>query len=262
MYNLSKNKQIILTIIILIIGLILIGFIYVLRYTNKRYYNGILSYLQDCIILHEDNKVEKITKYRGQRCYINKKTLTSSKKDKEDKEYNHKYCVTTFWSFSHLIFYAYLGFFSPSLLLELFVFNIFFEAYEKYTMEKNDILDIFYNTIGLLLGFILNKLYFKNDKHTVKSGIIIGIICFIILIIISIQHIFTSQKKHDTEYYNNQFKNILNTDEPNDTIYYNINIRKEKEEEKEILIDNKDEDISKIIQKKYKSILSKFGLFN
>lgn len=253
MYTLSKNKQIVVLLILLITSLALVSGIYILRYTNKQYYNGILGYLEDCIILHEDDNVAKITKYRGQRCYINKNVYTSSKKIKDQKEFKHKYCIMTFWSFSHFVLYSYIGFFCPSLFLEAFVFNIFFEAYEKFTIEKNDIFDIFYNTIGLILGFLLNKMYFKNDKHTLKSGVIIGVICFLILLILSIQYILQSQKEHDIEYYNNQYKTILNTDDPNDTIYHDNEINNKNK--KEILIDKNDDEIGKNIMKKYFKIL-------
>jgi uncharacterized membrane protein (DUF485 family) len=197
----------------------MLTYVYYLKINNNRYKDGIVKYLEDCIILHEDENVKKITKHRGKRCYLNKNINILSKKEKEKRDYDHTYCVTTFWSFSHFILYAYIGFFCPSLFLEAFIINILFEVYEKYTIQVNDIYDIFYNSIGLILGYILNKLYFKNEKHTLKSGIIIGIICIVILFILSYKYIIEKQKEYEINKYNNQYKNILYTDDPNDTIY-------------------------------------------
>jgi uncharacterized membrane protein (DUF485 family) len=202
---------------------------------NNRYKDGVIKYLEDCIILHEDENVKKLTKHRGKRCYLNKNINVLSKKEKEKREYEHTYCVTTFWSFSHFILYTYIGFFCPSLLFEAFIINILFEAYEKYTIQVNDIYDIFYNTIGLILGYILNKLYFKNEKHTLKSGIIIGIICIVILFILSYKYIIQKQKEYEINKYDNQYKNILYTDDPNDTIYNGVEDNVENKNKEYIL---------------------------
>ena len=64
----------------------------------------------------------------------------------------------TFWSMSHFILYFILGYFLPNLWFEEFIIGIIFEFGER---EKrcDDMLDIFYNGMGLALGW-----YFSPNR--------------------------------------------------------------------------------------------------
>lgn len=61
-------------------------------------------------------------------------------------------CVATFWSLAHFILYFGLGFFAPSLFWPTFFLGAAFEVYEYKAYLCHDLLDVFYNSAGFLVG--------------------------------------------------------------------------------------------------------------
>jgi hypothetical protein len=88
-----------------------------------------------------------ITTFRGENYF-----LTDSELDQK----NINNCIITFWGLSHILLYFILTFLLPSFYIEFFIFGIIFEIYEYYFFKCHDIMDIFLNTIGIIIGKYLS----------------------------------------------------------------------------------------------------------
>lgn len=60
--------------------------------------------------------------------------------------------VLTGWALSHVMLYAFLGFFTPKLWLGLFVIGCLFELFEYAVVSAHDVADILWNSLGFLIG--------------------------------------------------------------------------------------------------------------
>jgi hypothetical protein len=60
-------------------------------------------------------------------------------------------CTVSFWSLSHIIYYAVLSAMCPSLRVEMFIIGIVWELLEIH-WGYDDMLDIFWNALGILIG--------------------------------------------------------------------------------------------------------------
>lgn len=81
-----------------------------------------------------------LTQYRGKNYYIGL-----------DKTPN-RFCFATFWSMSHFILYAFLGYMAPDYFWTTFLIGAAFEWYEHEYYDCHDLLDIGFNTAGFLVG--------------------------------------------------------------------------------------------------------------
>lgn len=81
---------------------------------------------------------------RGDNYYIG--VMDSAKKIKLQS------CIATFWSFAHFTLYFFLGMFAPSLFWVTFFLGAAFEVYEYKAYLCHDLLDVFYNSAGFLVG--------------------------------------------------------------------------------------------------------------
>jgi hypothetical protein len=72
-----------------------------------------------------------------------------------------KECLITTWNILHFISHLVVVFFFPYFYLEIFAVSFLYEIYEYFAYKCHDISDIFYNVIGLLMGYKLRKLYDK-----------------------------------------------------------------------------------------------------
>ncbi|SIP86165.1 Hypothetical protein PACV_452 [Pacmanvirus A23] len=67
-------------------------------------------------------------------------------------------CLMTFWSLSHMFFYAILGAIFPEMFWETMTIGVGFELYEKYTFGCEDYLDfLVYNPVGFGIGYLLRR---------------------------------------------------------------------------------------------------------
>ena len=66
-------------------------------------------------------------------------------------------CAITFWSGSHFLMYAFIGFFCPDLFFESLIIGIGFELWEYKEMDCHDTLDIIMNSAGFMVGKIINQ---------------------------------------------------------------------------------------------------------
>jgi hypothetical protein len=74
----------------------------------------------------------------------------------EDK--TRKRCLITWWSLTHILFYASLAYIAPDYIPYFFAIGILFELYEYHYYKCHDVLDILWNTIGLFIGYNLHKM--------------------------------------------------------------------------------------------------------
>jgi hypothetical protein len=66
---------------------------------------------------------------------------------------SHDECIFTGWEFSHVMLHIFLGyFFNAYISVSL---SILFEIYEHYVYNCASLLDLFWNTLGLLMGIYL-----------------------------------------------------------------------------------------------------------
>lgn len=143
----SRQKYVLLT------GLFVFAYVYSLVLSPKIIYkenwpwNKINSVHRSCLVSFQDCRIcEILTQYRGDNYFI------------ESIVYDLSNCLATFWSVTHFVFFAVLGFIEPLLFWTFFLIGVGFESMEYYVLDCHDWLDIGYNTLGLLTGMFLHKL--------------------------------------------------------------------------------------------------------
>ena len=102
---------------------------------------------------------KKIVKMQ-EKCILSKKNLNYSGRGNNyyignmdsAKQTKLKTCIATFWSAAHFTLYFFLGMFAPKLFWLTFFLGAAFEVYEYKAFLCHDVLDVFYNTIGFLVG--------------------------------------------------------------------------------------------------------------
>jgi glycopeptide antibiotics resistance protein len=181
MYNVSTKKQI--YILIFLYFLCFIGFstAYLIKKYNKKYDKAVDRYNQLCMYYNKSEIIQKLTKHRGIQYYFN-----GHLDDMDEKKtilYKRKYCVVTFWSMSHIILYALIGFFCPSLFLLTFALGVIWEGVEKKFCNCHDLIDIIYNSLGFGIGYMINKICFNKFSSNVKIISIVVILIVLLLIL-------------------------------------------------------------------------------
>lgn len=112
--------------------------------TNK--FCVFINNMQQQCVIKTDDSLEFLTAARGGN-YL----TSAAEKEKVQKL---KTCPVTFWSTTHFILYFLLGAGAPQLFWETFTVGVIFEIFE-YSFDCHDVLDIFINTSGFLLGRFL-----------------------------------------------------------------------------------------------------------
>lgn len=80
------------------------------------------------------------------------------------EEYNDIYrkkCFLTTYHVAHFLMYVIYGFLFPAIFYEIFVVSTLFEIFEYYYCNCEDIMDVLYNFIGLVVGYNLRMSYIK-----------------------------------------------------------------------------------------------------
>jgi hypothetical protein len=75
----------------------------------------------------------------------------------EHKALKLKFCLVTFWSFSHLFLYFLVGNFCPKYAHVAFLAGFLFELYEYVHLRCHDVLDIAWNALGLGMGLMVSS---------------------------------------------------------------------------------------------------------
>lgn len=76
------------------------------------------------------------------------------------EQYNDIYrkkCVVTNYHIAHFFMYVIFGFLFPNIFWELVVASSIFEIFEYYYCNCEDVMDVFYNVMGLYLGKYLRE---------------------------------------------------------------------------------------------------------
>lgn len=116
-----------------------------------------IAYIYSIILAPKLINNEKINNIH-ESCFINCKYNICNLSSRGDNYYinsskTSEKCMMTFWGFTHVLLYTILGFLFPDMFIQLFLLGIIFEIYEKYKFDCHDTLDIYFNTIGLLIGY-------------------------------------------------------------------------------------------------------------
>ena len=100
--------------------------------------------------------------------------------NKEFLNFNKSYKGCNLWCISHILLYTILGYLSSKYWWFLLGFGLLFEFLESYLsqfsrfIESNISTDIIFNSIGILLGLILQKIYpNKIDLHNLFQEYIV-----------------------------------------------------------------------------------------
>lgn len=138
----SREQQILAAVIIYILG-----YLYSLVIANM-----VIVRESKINILHQHCFLKgKHLLPRGKNYYMTPFTTDEMKKRTDN-------CILTFWGLTHVILYAFLGYFCPDLFLETFIAGFMFEAFEAQYYDCHDLFDIFLNTLGFGIGWTLRSL--------------------------------------------------------------------------------------------------------
>ena len=67
-------------------------------------------------------------------------------------------CIISSWNVSHFILYTLLSYLNPTMWRELIGMGVAFEVYEHYAYNCEDVMDIFANTAGVILGSYIKSI--------------------------------------------------------------------------------------------------------
>lgn len=89
------------------------------------------------------------SKWRGSEYYIG--VMDARKRKMLD------HCLLTFWGATHIFLYFCVGLLCPGHAAVALGVGVGFEVYEAYVLECHDILDIFWNALGLIAGRMVGQ---------------------------------------------------------------------------------------------------------
>ena len=149
----NKNTQLFFFIFTLAISYLFVHIINKCVEEKSPYLKYILPLHTKCVLYVKKKLPNYILKYRGKKYFWFN--------DSDGKDYSVekklKKCLFTLWSISHYVLYFIIGFLSPQFFICSMCISIFFEIYEYYKWECQDLLDIFINFFGFLSGYIIRK---------------------------------------------------------------------------------------------------------
>lgn len=115
---------------------------------DDSFFGKIANLNKSCFYNCSSKKCKKIIKInRGRQYFIS---------IPESEQEHISGCIVTFWSFTHFIMYFILTLLVPSFYIEFFFLGIVFEIYEHYHFNCQDVGDIYFNTLGIVLGKYLS----------------------------------------------------------------------------------------------------------
>ena len=108
--------------------------------------DSLQNFHKQCIISNSRYKI-----VRGNNYYINDTTS-------EDKKML-EYCLCTQWNLLHILLFIFLTIIYPKYIILFWICGVLFEVFEYLFFECHDYLDIFYNTLGILIGLSFIKIF-------------------------------------------------------------------------------------------------------
>ena len=163
-----KNQYFYLVIIYIISFLFLLSLNIFLSISDPKSDNSnkVNKIIHHCYVLHISPFIKWLTSSRGKNYYtiINKRINNENEYNINEEEENNKkqkYCLVSLWAIAHVFTYMVIGFFCPNLFIQSFICGALFEFYEKYTWDCHDKLDVIFNSIGFVIGYII----YKNKKR-------------------------------------------------------------------------------------------------
>jgi len=158
--NIKNNKRSFLYLII--IG-VLLSFIAILTFSYDYKINGhtlfgkFAKFSTKCTFKTDNPLLQKYSKM----------TKTENYLTQEPKEVNDEYvntCFMTVWHSIHFLVYLTLGFMFPLFWKEVLIGATLFEFYEYLSCNCHDVTDIFWNTLGVFIGYNLNRMLLKGKN--------------------------------------------------------------------------------------------------
>tara|TARA_B100000900_G_scaffold396945_1_gene396757 strand:- start:209 stop:997 length:789 start_codon:yes stop_codon:yes gene_type:complete len=86
-------------------------------------------------------------------------------KDGPTPENELRNCLLSSWGASHIFMYALITFIVPRLWWVVLISGIVWEIYESKELGCQDFLDIFWDSLGIFIGYTLAKKYKGNIEH-------------------------------------------------------------------------------------------------
>ena len=74
-------------------------------------------------------------------------------------------CLLSSWGASHIFMYALITFIVPRLWWVVLISGIVWEIYESHSLGCQDFLDIFWDSLGIFIGYKLSQKYKGSAKH-------------------------------------------------------------------------------------------------
>jgi hypothetical protein len=155
MYSPSKKNQYVIMGILYLISSILGSIVQYLLLTEHSYTAGLNKYTQECLYSGHSKISKLLSSTRGSDYYL------SSEKY---KFLDNTPCLVSWWAFTHVILYLFIGFFCPDLFVPSLIIGILFEIGECLFFKCHDILDVFFNSFGFGIGYQINNLFVKNKS--------------------------------------------------------------------------------------------------
>jgi hypothetical protein len=108
--------------------------------------------------------INKISTYQDYKCFIpcKKEICTNITKTMRDSNYlvdslkQPNECIFTFWEFSHIILHMLIGYYYNAYIS--IGIGVGFEIFEHYVYNCGSFMDLFYNSLGLLIGVSIRSL--------------------------------------------------------------------------------------------------------
>ena len=196
MYSIIQNKQYIILFFIYIISFALVLLINKILSTEHSYSDGLYKYMYECIYYNESPICKKLTSTRGSKYYtISGERKVTNDDDKKLFEKNQSYCIVSLWALLHIILYIIIGFYCPNLFIPSLIIGALFEYFENLQWDCHDALDVAFNSFGFGIGYVLNKIIFKNSMEMLGKSIIFVVLLLIIMFIT----MFNNIKKYQNE---------------------------------------------------------------
>lgn len=119
----------------------IVAYSYILYAANQTLAGKNKLYYEACLVNVNHENTKYLTQFRGK---------AYNMVGPNHKKYD--FCVMTYWNLTHLLLYTVMGFFCPDLFIEAIGIGLIFELAEYKMFDCHDVLDLFYNAVGFIIG--------------------------------------------------------------------------------------------------------------
>ena len=152
--NLSKNNQFMAMVLIFSIalsGVFIINDCLTSEQCSMK--NNLHDFSTTCLLSIDGSPGEFLTSGRAAN-YFWQNDMNPDDETSKKINYNYlnKNCILSSWALTHFFMYLILGFICPQFFSVFIASSVLFEIYEHYKWDCHDVLDVVWNTLGLIIG--------------------------------------------------------------------------------------------------------------